>query len=45
MKAIKKKVAKCAASDEPILVLGEDGTGKTFIARLIHDGLNGRKAR
>ncbi len=38
MKAIKKKVAKCAASDDPILVLGEDGTGKTLIARLIHDG-------
>jgi transcriptional regulator with AAA-type ATPase domain len=38
MKAIKKKVAECAASDQPILVLGEDGTGKTLIARLIHDG-------
>jgi len=38
MKAIKKKVAKCADSDDPMLVLGEDGTGKTLIARLIHDG-------
>jgi len=38
MKAIKKKVAQCADSDDPILVLGEDGTGKTLIARLIHDG-------
>jgi transcriptional regulator with AAA-type ATPase domain len=38
MKAIKKKVAHCAESDEPILVLGEDGTGKTLISRLIHDG-------
>jgi len=38
MKAIKKKVAKCADGDDPLLVLGEDGTGKTLIARLIHDG-------
>jgi transcriptional regulator with AAA-type ATPase domain len=38
MKAIKKKVAKCSESDDPMLVLGEDGTGKTLIARLIHDG-------
>jgi CRP-like cAMP-binding protein/polyferredoxin len=38
MKAIKKKVAMCTESDDPILVLGEDGTGKTLIARLIHDG-------
>ena len=38
MKAIKKKVAKCTESDDPMLVLGEDGTGKTLIARLIHDG-------
>jgi CRP-like cAMP-binding protein len=37
MKAIKKKVEKCAESDHPMLVLGEDGTGKTLIARLIHD--------
>jgi transcriptional regulator with AAA-type ATPase domain len=37
MKAIKKTVARCAESDDPILVLGEDGTGKTLIARLIHD--------
>jgi transcriptional regulator with AAA-type ATPase domain len=38
MKAIKKKVAEFAESDDPVLVLGEDGTGKTLIARLIHDG-------
>ena len=38
MKAIKKKIAQCADSDDPMLVLGEDGTGKTLIARLIHDG-------
>jgi transcriptional regulator with AAA-type ATPase domain len=38
MKAIKKKVASFSESDEPALILGEDGTGKTLIARLIHDG-------
>ena len=38
MKAIKKKVAELAETDDPVLVLGEDGTGKTLIARLIHDG-------
>lgn len=38
MKAIKKKVLELAESDDPVLVLGEDGTGKTLIARLIHDG-------
>ncbi len=38
MKGIKKKVAKATENDDPILVLGEDGTGKTLIARLIHDG-------
>jgi polyferredoxin len=38
MKAIKKKVAELATTDDPVLVLGEDGTGKTLIARLIHDG-------
>ena len=38
MKAIKKKVGKCAESGLPMLILGEDGTGKTLIARLVHDG-------
>jgi transcriptional regulator with AAA-type ATPase domain len=38
MKAIKKRVSTIAQSDEPVLLLGEDGTGKTLIARLIHDG-------
>jgi CRP-like cAMP-binding protein/polyferredoxin len=38
MKAIKKKVVELAESDEPVLLLGEDGTGKTLVARLIHDG-------
>jgi CRP-like cAMP-binding protein/polyferredoxin len=38
MKAIKTRVSKCAEHDVPMLVLGEDGTGKTLIARLIHEG-------
>jgi transcriptional regulator with AAA-type ATPase domain/pSer/pThr/pTyr-binding forkhead associated (FHA) protein len=38
MKAIKKKVAAFSETDDPVLILGEDGTGKTLIARLVHDG-------
>ncbi len=38
MKAIQKKVVELTDLDQPILIAGEDGTGKTQIARLIHDG-------
>ena len=38
MKTIKKKIAAIADGESPVLLLGEDGTGKTLIARLIHDG-------
>lgn len=38
MKAIAKKVDELAERRSPVLVVGEDGTGKTQIARLIHDG-------
>jgi transcriptional regulator with AAA-type ATPase domain/polyferredoxin len=38
MKSIKKKIATIAEGNDPVLLLGEDGTGKTLIARLIHDG-------
>ncbi len=38
MKAIRKKVVELAALGSPVLIAGEDGTGKTQIARLIHDG-------
>ncbi len=36
-RAIQKKIAKSATSPAPVLILGEDGTGKTLAARLIHD--------
>ncbi|MDX2437815.1 MAG: sigma 54-interacting transcriptional regulator, partial [Acidobacteriota bacterium] len=37
MKAIKKKIDDCAGKRSPVLITGEDGTGKTQMARLIHD--------
>lgn len=36
-KAIQKKINRVAQTNGPVLVLGEDGTGKTLAARLIHD--------
>lgn len=38
MKAVAKKVDELARRRTPLLIVGEDGTGKTQIARLIHDG-------
>ncbi len=38
MKAIQKKIDELAGNDLPVLIPGEDGTGKTLLARLIHDG-------
>jgi polyferredoxin len=36
-KSIQKRINKAAESNDPVLILGEDGTGKTLAARLIHD--------
>ncbi len=36
-KAIDKKINTAAETNGPVLLLGEDGTGKTLAARLIHD--------
>ncbi|MCU0233529.1 MAG: sigma 54-interacting transcriptional regulator [Thermoanaerobaculales bacterium] len=37
MKAIARRLDELAEQAAPVLVVGEDGTGKTQIARLIHD--------
>jgi len=34
---LKRKIVKAAKSDLPVLILGESGCGKSFIARLIHE--------
>ena len=44
MQEVYKKIATFAAADAPVLILGETGTGKDLIARLIHDHSE-RKAR
>lgn len=36
-KSIQKKINAVAETTGPVLLLGEDGTGKTLAARLIHD--------
>ena len=43
-KAVKARIKKFAATDATILLLGEPGTGKTFVAREIHD-LSQRKEK
>ncbi|HEY3068120.1 MAG TPA: sigma 54-interacting transcriptional regulator [Methylomirabilota bacterium] len=36
MKAVYARAVECAETNSPVLVLGETGTGKNLIARLIH---------
>ncbi len=37
MQAVAKAIEKLSEDTEPVLLAGEDGTGKTLVARLIHD--------
>ncbi len=36
IEAVRKLIRRVAASDTPVLILGEHGTGKTIAARMIH---------
>jgi len=37
MKEVRKQIDKASTSDAPILIMGEHGTGKSVVARLIHE--------
>ncbi len=36
LKAVRQMVARAAATDAPVLILGEHGTGKSVVAHMIH---------
>ena len=38
MKALKRKIKKVSSWNEPVLILGETGTGKELVAHSIHEG-------
>lgn len=44
MMELKSKIKKYAASDKPVLILGETGTGKELVAQAVHD-LSPRKEK
>ncbi len=37
MRKVERTIERCAERQTPVLLIGEDGTGKTLVARLIHN--------
>jgi DNA-binding NtrC family response regulator len=37
MRDLRETIGKCARLDEPVLITGESGVGKEYVARLIHE--------
>jgi transcriptional regulator with GAF, ATPase, and Fis domain len=42
LETLRQRIAEAAASDEPVLIIGERGTGKHEVARLIHQSSSRR---
>jgi len=38
MKDLRRTIRKCAELDEPVLITGETGVGKEYVAHLVHEG-------
>jgi len=42
MEALRREIARAASSQSPVLITGENGTGKELVARAVHEGSSRR---